>query len=105
VTERYELLLAGPARRALAEELPLKVAAAVWGLINADMLDEPRRVGKPLHARYLGHWVARRSTYRVRYRIDDDKHTVIVLDVRARADVYRWPGQGAWTEAKTWGKR
>jgi mRNA interferase RelE/StbE len=90
--DRYELLLAAPARRALAEELPLKVAAAVWGLISGDLLAEPHRVGKRLHEPYAGHWVARRSTYRVRHRIDEDKHVVIVLDVRGRADVYRWPG-------------
>jgi len=77
--------------RALAEELPLKVAAAVWGLLSGALCEHPRRVGKPLRAAYAGHWVARRSTYGVRYRIDDGKHAVMVLDVCGRADVYRWP--------------
>lgn len=87
--ERYELVLARPARRALAEELPVKVAAAAWELIDGAMREEPRRVGKQLHEPFAGQWVARRGSYRVRYRIDEDKHLIVVLDVRGRADVYR----------------
>lgn len=89
MNDRYELLLARPARRALTDELPVKIAAAVWELLDGGLRDQPHRVGKPLREPFAGHWVARRSSYRVRYRIDEDKHAVIVLDIRARADVYR----------------
>ncbi|HSV67538.1 MAG TPA: type II toxin-antitoxin system RelE/ParE family toxin [Mycobacteriales bacterium] len=89
MTERYELLLARPARRALADELPIKIATAAWELINGMLRDAPTRVGKPLRTPYAGHWVARRGSYRVRYLIDEGKHAVIVLDVRGRADAYR----------------
>jgi mRNA interferase RelE/StbE len=85
----YELILARPARRALSEELSLKIAAAAWELVDGALRDEPRRVGKPLYPPFAGQWVARRSTYRVRYRIDDDKHAVVVLDVAGRPDAYR----------------
>jgi mRNA interferase RelE/StbE len=88
--DRYEIVLARPARRALSEELSLKVATAAWALVNGALRDEPRRIGKPLYPPFAGQWVARRSTYRVRYRIDD-KHAVVVLDVAGRADAYR-PG-------------
>lgn len=88
MSERYELTIARPARRALAEELPFKIAAAAWELIDGALRDDPRRVGKPLRAPFTGHWVARRSSYRVQYRIDEDKHTVVVLDVVGRADAY-----------------
>ena len=88
MSERYELLLARPAR-ALTDELPVKIAAAVWELLDGALREQPRLVGKPLRAPFADHWVARRSSYRVRYRIDEDKHAVIVLDVRARADAYR----------------
>ncbi|MGI9029704.1 MAG: type II toxin-antitoxin system RelE family toxin [Ilumatobacteraceae bacterium] len=81
--------LARPARRALTDELPLKIATAAWELIDGALRDNPRRLGKPLRAPFAGEWVARRSTYRVRYRIDEDRHVVTVLDVRARADAYR----------------
>ena len=89
MNDRYEVLLARPARRALADELPAKIAAAVWELLDGALREQPHRVGKPLRQPFAGHWVARRSSYRVRYRIDEDKHAVIVLDIRARADAYR----------------
>lgn len=86
---RYGVELARPARRALTDELPVAVAAAAWELINGPLCDNPHRLGKPLRAPFAGHWVARRSSYRVRYRIDEQRHLVIVLDVRGRADAYR----------------
>ena len=61
----------------------------MWELLAGALGDNPHRVGKPLRSPFLGHWIARRSSYRVRYRIDEDKHAVIVLDVRARPDAYR----------------
>lgn len=85
----YGLELARPARRALTDELPSAVAAAAWELIDGPLRDEPRRVGKPLRAPFEGDWVARRSSYRVRYRIDDARRVLVVLDVRGRADAYR----------------
>ena len=86
---RYGVELARPARRALADELPVKVAAAAWELIDGALRDNPQRLGKPLHAPFAGHWVARRSSYHVRYLIDEDRHVVPVLDIRGRADAYR----------------
>jgi len=86
---RYGVEFVRPARRALSEELPTKVAAAAWELVNGALRDDPRRVGKPLRPPFAGHWVARRSTYRVRYRIDDERLMITVLDIRARADAYR----------------
>lgn len=89
MTGRYDLKLGRPARRALVEELPEKIATACWELINGALRDDPRRVGKPLHEPFEGEYSARRSTYRVRYLIDDASWTVIVLDVQRRADAYR----------------
>jgi mRNA interferase RelE/StbE len=86
--EPYALVLARPARRALTDELAEGVAAAAWELINGGLRTQPHRVGKPLHEPFAGQWVARRSTYRVRYRIDDHAHIVFVLDVTGRADAY-----------------
>ena len=85
----YSLTLARPARRALTEELTESIAAAVWELINGPLRQHPHRVGKPLHEPFGGQWVARRSTYRVRYRIDENTRTVFILDIRGRADAYQ----------------
>jgi mRNA interferase RelE/StbE len=76
----------------MADELPLKIATAAWELVNGDLRDAPRGVGKPLRSPYSGQWVARRSTYRVRYRIDEGERTVVVLDIRGRADAYHYSG-------------
>jgi mRNA interferase RelE/StbE len=73
----------------LAEALPLAVAFAAWEFIDGPLRANPRRVGRPLRAPFVGHWSARRGTYRVRYRIDEDKHLVVVLDIVGRADAYR----------------
>jgi mRNA interferase RelE/StbE len=88
VTDRYELQVAPPARRALAERLPLKIAMAAWAFVDGPLRDNPHRVGHALRAPFEGHWSARRGTYRVRYRIDEDKHAVIVLDIAPRAGAY-----------------
>jgi mRNA-degrading endonuclease RelE of RelBE toxin-antitoxin system len=85
----YELVVAGPAARALANALPEPVAAAVVALITGDLIEAPRRVGKPLQRELAGLRVARRGTFRVVYRIDDDTHEVTVLRVDHRRRVYR----------------
>ncbi|MGL5818606.1 MAG: type II toxin-antitoxin system RelE family toxin [Phycicoccus sp.] len=86
---RFGLELARPARRALSDELPVAVVAAAWELIDGPLRDNPYRLGKALRPPFAGQWVARRSSYRVRYHIDDARQVVIVLDIRARADAYR----------------
>jgi mRNA-degrading endonuclease RelE of RelBE toxin-antitoxin system len=89
VTDRYTVLLTPPARRALAEVLPPSVAAAAWELISGALAAEPWRVGKPLHEPYEGLHVARRGTYRIVYKIDEDKHAIEIRSIRHRSDAYR----------------
>lgn len=85
----YRLVVAGPAERAITDVLPEAVAVAVIALVTGDLVTAPRRVGKPLRRELEGLWVARRGTFRVVYRIDDDNHEVVVLRVDHRRDVYR----------------
>lgn len=86
---RYSLIVAPTARRQLAERLPEAVAAAAYGFIVGPLLDNPHRVGKRLRPPLQDRHTARRGTYRVIYRIDDELHAVSVLDVGRRGDVYR----------------
>jgi mRNA interferase RelE/StbE len=76
-----------PARRQV-DRLPVAVAAAVIETFEA-IASNPRRLGKPLRFELAGCWSARRGPYRIIYRIDDASHTVSVLAVAHRADVYR----------------
>jgi mRNA interferase RelE/StbE len=89
VSDRYAILLAPPARRALASGLPEVVAAAAWELITGAIAQEPWRVGKPLDEPYEGFHVARRGTYRVVFRINEDKRTVTIQTIKHRRDAYR----------------
>jgi mRNA interferase RelE/StbE len=49
----------------------------------------PRRVCAPLTAPFDGLYRARRGEYRLRYRINEANHLVIVLHIDHRRDAYR----------------
>ena len=86
----YELGMARPARRAISESLPEEVAAAAVEFITGPLLDNPRRIGKPLREELAGLWSARLGTeWRIVYRIDESKHSVVVEDVQHRSTIYR----------------
>jgi len=79
-------------RRALAETLPEAVAAAAYEFITEPLLEQPYRVGKQLLPPLNDRFSARRGTYRVIYRIDDEAQVVTVVtvvDIGHRRDVYR----------------
>lgn len=88
-SDDYELIVAPPAARAIAEHLSEPVAAAVIEFLTTALVREPRRVGKPLRRELTGIWSARRGTYRILYRVLEDTHEVIVLRIEHRAEVYR----------------
>jgi mRNA-degrading endonuclease RelE of RelBE toxin-antitoxin system len=52
--------------------LPEALAFAVIDFITGPLLDSPRRVVAPLRYELEGVWSARRGTYRILYRIDED---------------------------------
>ena len=89
MSEPYELVVARPAARAIAEDLPEAVAAAVIDFITGPLLLEPKRVGRELRNELAGIHSARRGTYRILYRINDDERTVTVIRIDHRRDVYR----------------
>jgi mRNA interferase RelE/StbE len=88
----YTLRVAPSAARAL-ERLPQGVAAAVVEFLTGPLLQDPRRVGKPLVRQLAEYWSARRGAYRVVYAIEDatagTKGLVLVVRIEHRADVYR----------------
>lgn len=86
---RYSLIIAPTARRQLAERLPEAFASAAYEFVVGPLLDNPQHVGKRLRPPLDDRHTARRGTYRVIYRIDDELHAVSVLDVGHRRDVYR----------------
>ena len=87
----YELVVARPAARAIAETLPEAVGAAIVDFITGSLIENPRRVGRELRNELAGIYSARRGSYRVLYRIDENERTVTVLRVDHRGEVYRTP--------------
>jgi mRNA-degrading endonuclease RelE of RelBE toxin-antitoxin system len=85
----YQLVVARPAARAIAETLPEAVSAAVIDFITGSLIESPHRVGRELRNELAGIHSARRGSYRILYRIDDVQRTVTVLRVDHRRDVYR----------------
>jgi mRNA-degrading endonuclease RelE of RelBE toxin-antitoxin system len=74
----------------LAGRLPAEIAAAAAEFITGRLLEDPRRVGRPLGAELTGIYSARLGReWRVLYEIDDSKQLVVVLDIRHRSIAYR----------------
>lgn len=84
----WRLLVAPSAERTLAR-LPEGVAAAIVEFLVGPLAEDPRRVGKPLQRELTGYWSARRGSYRVIYRLDEDAGAIRVTRIEHRADVYR----------------
>ena len=85
----YQLVLTPPAVRAVRSGLPESVAAAVIEFLTGALVDNPHRVGKQLRGDLAGVYSARRGTYRVLYRINDDRKEVVVMRIDHRSEAYR----------------
>lgn len=85
---RWRLDVRPRAQRQLSR-LPEKIATAVAEFIAGPLLENPHRVGHPLRDEYAGQYSARRGQeWRVRYQIQEEAHTVVVLDVSHRSVTY-----------------
>lgn len=76
-----------PARRQF-DRLPISVAAAVLETLDA-IAENPGRLGKRLVLEHEGRWSARRGPYRIIYEVIEDEHTVRVVAIGHRREVYR----------------
>ncbi|MGL5931243.1 MAG: type II toxin-antitoxin system RelE family toxin [Dermatophilaceae bacterium] len=86
--ERYSIRVTARAERDL-QRLPEKIATACLEFVFGPLGDNPQRVGRPLRGELSGLHSARRGDYRVIYGIDGDAHTVEVVHIDRRSDVYR----------------
>lgn len=88
MSEAYEVSWAPSAKRDLSK-LPEKVATAAVEFIYGGLAGNPKRVGRELHLELSGLHSARRGDFRIIYRIDDERHRVVVTVIDHRSDVYR----------------
>jgi mRNA interferase RelE/StbE len=84
----WRLIVAAPAERSLGK-LTEAVAGAIVEFMLGPIVEAPTVVGKPLQRELSGYWSARRGSYRVIYRLDDDQHEIVVICIEHRSDVYR----------------
>jgi mRNA interferase RelE/StbE len=85
----YTVIFSRQARRNLNEHLPLDFAAAAMETIDGPLTTSPHRAGRPLDEPFDGYQSARRGTYRIIHRINEDKHTVEIHSIRHQRDAYR----------------
>lgn len=69
--------------------LPEKVCAACVAFIFGPLAEQPQRLGGQLRGRLAGLHSARRGSYRIVYRIDDNLRRIDVVHIDHRAQVYR----------------
>lgn len=86
MTPTREIAWTRTAKRSL-ERLPEKVATAVVEFIYGALAENPERVGKALRFELEGLHSARRGDYRVIYRIEATRITMVAVE--HRADAYR----------------
>ena len=84
----WQLVVAPAVERTLGR-LTDKVAAAIVEFMVGPLLEEPGRVGEPLQRELADYWSARRGSYRVIYRLDEERREVRVVRIEHRSDVYR----------------
>jgi mRNA-degrading endonuclease RelE of RelBE toxin-antitoxin system len=66
-----------------------KITAAIVEFITGPLADNPQRLSKPLRGELAAYRSAHRGDYRVLLRIDDDKHTIVIIAISHRAHIYR----------------
>ena len=63
--------------------------SAIVEFMLGTLTEAPTMVGRPLQRELSGYWAARRGSYRVIYRLDDDRGQIVVVRIDHRSDVYR----------------
>lgn len=73
------------------KRLDRSVAASILDYMDNRVapLDEPRALGKPLTGGLRGLWRYRVGDYRIICRIEDERVTIVVIELGHRRDVYR----------------
>ena len=84
----YQVDWSSAARRALAR-IPEKVALAAIEFIYGPLAENPPRVGRALRLELEGLHSARRGDHRILYRIHEADHSVLIVAIEHRSDVYR----------------
>src|SRR5699024_11473652 len=84
----YNVLISTLSERNLIR-LPEKVGAVCVEFIFGPLVENPFRLGGILRGPLEGLRSARRGSYRIIYRIEDDAQTIEIIHIDHRSNVYR----------------
>ena len=68
--------------------LPKKIKNTIKKAIEERLMIDPLGFGKPLRYSLKGHRRLRVSDYRIVYRIDAEKNTILIIAIKHRKDIY-----------------
>jgi mRNA interferase RelE/StbE len=88
VSQSRDVRISARAERDIAR-LPEKIAAACVEFIFGPLADNPYRLGTELRGQFAGLRSARRGSYRIIYKVDEDQDQIDVVHIDHRGDVYR----------------
>ena len=86
----WTIELSTTAERAL-KKLDRQASARISDFIDSRLngIDDPRRIGKALHAALRDHWSYRVGDYRLICELRDAKVTILIVDIGHRSEIYR----------------
>jgi mRNA interferase RelE/StbE len=88
VSQSRDVRISARAERDIAG-LPEKIGAACVEFIFGPLADNPYRVGTELRGQFAGLRSARRGSYRIIYKVDEERDRIDVVHIDHRGDVYR----------------
>ncbi len=88
MSKSRDVRISARAERDLAR-LREKIAAACVEFIFGPLAENPYRLGADLRGQLAGLRSARRGSYRVIYKVDEERDRIDVVHIDHRGDVYR----------------
>lgn len=86
--QAFALCYAQEVRETDIPALPKSARTLIHRAIEGRLTTDPAHYGKPLRYSLRGHRRLRVADYRVIYRIDEAAHTVYIVAIKHRKDVY-----------------
>ena len=90
MTPKWDVVFSDFALKSL-KQMDQQTAALILGFIEKKLqnCEDPRALGKPLQADHRGKWRYRIGDYRILCLIDDNKITIVVIEIGHRSEVYQ----------------
>jgi len=88
VNSSYDVRISARAEHELLR-LPEKIGAACLAFVLGPLAEQPYRLGGALRGKLTGLRSARRGSYRIVYRVDEELGRLDIVHIDHRSDAYR----------------